>query len=405
MLFNIIFFTLFIILSAFFSGSETAIFSLSPLRLRNLQQKHSKAKAIKEILNRPARYLATIVFGNMLVNTGISALTTAILVSLFGGKGLALAVFLSGAFILFFGEILPKTIAIYLAEKMALLTAPVLIFFSRLFALPVFVIEKIVKSFSWFLVFVPHRTTFSAKELKTALLLSRKDGHISPQEEEMISHVLEFKDTWVSEAITPRVEIRGIEAKLSQEEVIRFLNETKHSKIPVYEGSMDHIVGILYAKDIFINPGVDYHKLLRKPLFVPESKKIGDLLKIFLEKHERVAVVLDEYGGTDGIVTLEDIQEEIFGEIYDEFEVSTPVIEKISEGLWRIYGKTPVKTVNLVLDLRLPEEEVTLAGFLLSQLEKIPQPQEMIRFKKVEFTIERVTPKRIVTVLVRVIGE
>ena len=184
--------------------------------------------------------------------------------------------------------------------------------------------------------------------------------------------------------------------------MIPILRKEKHSKFPVYKESLDNIIGILYAKDIFLQPDKDYHQLLRQPIFVPESMGIDDVLKLLLEKKARMAIVLDEYGGTEGLVTVEDIVEEIFGEIYDEFETPSEVIEKIGEGFWRVYGKTPIKTINLELELGLPEEEDNVAGFILSQMEKIPRAQDKFNFGSVEFTIERATAKRIVSVIIKV---
>ena len=407
--FNIVLFLGFIVLSAFFSASETAIFSLSNLRLRRLQERVPRARTVKNLLKRPTHLLSSIVFGNMLVNIGLSSLSTAIFVSLWGTRGLVVSILFSGTLILFFGEIFPKTLAIYAAERFSLLAAPILNIFSRIFSPFILTIEKVVVRLSSFIIRRSKKSIASDAELRTALLLSKKEGSITAEEEEMISYVLEFKDTWVSEILTARIDIRGIDNKSTQDEVLNTLRQVKHSKFPVYEQSLDHIVGILYAKDVFLNPKRDFRKLLRKPILVPESKRIDDLLKMFLEKNENIAVVLDEYGGTEGLVTLEDIEEEIFGEIYDEFETPEKLIEKIDKETWRIYGKTPIKTVNLELDLELPGDESTLAGFLLSQMEKIPRVGENLEFsaksvsgparKDIKFVVERATTKRIISVV------
>jgi len=409
--FNISLFIIFIIFSAFFSASETAIFSLSNLRLRKLSEKYPQARIVKSLLKKPTRLLSAIVFGNLLVNIGFSSLSTIIFVNVFGRRGLVLAILFSGIFILFLGEVFPKTLAIYMAEKTSLFVSPLLQVFSRIFLPFIKAIEKIVEYFSSFIIRKPKKSILSDEEFKTALLLSKRDGQISAREEEMISHVLEFKDTKASEILTARIDIESIDIKLNQQEAVNILREKKHSKFPVYEDSSDKVIGILYAKDVFLNPDKNYHMLLREPIFIPESKGIDDILKLFLEKNERVAIVLDEYGGTEGLITLEDIVEEIFGELYDEFEKIEKPIEKISEGKWRIYGKTAIKTVSLELNLDLPEEEDTLAGFLLSQMEKIPRPGEKIQIftkdvregalgkKKAEFTIERATARRIVSVI------
>jgi putative hemolysin len=387
--------------SAFFSAAETAIFSLSPLKLNRLRQRYLQVKSIDALLSQPTRLLSTINFGNMLVNVGISSLVTMVFVSFLGNQGLILAILVSGIAILFFGDIFPKTIAIYLAEKVSLFCAPTLAVVAVIFLPFVVVIEKIVEFFSDFIIRLPKRPT-GYGELKTAIVLSSKDGQISPQEAETISYVLEFKDTWTSQIMCHRMDINGIDSSLRQKDVLDYLRKQKHSKFPVYQGSLDNTIGIIYAKDVFLNPDKDYHSLMKPVFFIPENKKIDELLKLFLEKNERVAIVLDEYGGTEGLVTLEDIEEEIFGEIYDEFETPREHIEKIAPKTYRISGRAPIKIVNLDLNLELPEEQDTVAGFLLVLTGKIPQAQEKILFKNLEFIVEKATAKRIISVVLKI---
>lgn len=401
MVINVLLFVVFIILSAFFSASETAIFSLSSLRLRKIFSEQPRAKIIKALLKKPTRLLSAIVFGNLLVNIGLASFSTAIFVGLWGNNGLAAAIFLSGTLILFFGEIFPKTFAIYLAEDLSLLVSPLLSLFTKVFFPVIVAIERVVDFFSFLITRKRKKTDLGDEEFKAALLLSKKDGQISAQEKDIISHVLEFKDTNAGEILTARIDIKGIDTQLNQNQVISILRQQKHSKFPVYEGSLDNITGILYAKEVFLNPGRNYHEFLRRPVFIPESKGIDDVLKLFLDEKERIAVVLDEYGGTEGLLTFEDIVEEIFGEIYDEFEKAEEPVEKIESDKWRIYGKLALKTVNLELGLDLPEGEGTLAGFLLSKMEKIPRPAERLEFKNIEFIIERATARRIVSVILK----
>jgi len=407
MLFNIILFLIFIVCSAFFSASETAIFSLSNVKLRRLSERYPTGKIVRDLLKRPMRLLSAIVFGNLLVNIGIASFSTALFVGIFGENGLILAIFVSGILILFLGEIFPKTFAIYTAERASLIFSPLLIIFSKIFSPIIIVIEKIVGLFSSFTIRKPKKLALSDEEFKAALLFGKKEGEISEAEEEMISHVLEFKETQASEVMTARIDIKGININLTQVEVLDILSKEKHSKFPVYNKSLDNIGGVLYAKDLFLQPDKDYRQLLRQPVFVPESMGIDDVLKLLLEKEARMAIVLDEYGGTEGLITVEDIVEEIFGEIYDEFETPEEPLEKIDEKKWRIFGKTPVKTVNIELDIDLPEEEDTIAGFLLSQMEKIPCPGERLAFStaganKLEFIIERATARRIVSIILEI---
>lgn len=402
----------FIGLSAFFSASETAIFSLSDLRLRRMCERNPAAKTVKKLLKKPTRLLSAIVFGNLLVNIGLTAHLTIACDRIFSRNGLAISILLSGSLILFFGEIFPKTLAIYTAEKFSIFSSRILNIICKVFLPLIAFIEAVVERLSSLIIPKPRNKALSDEEFRSVLLLSRKEGQISEAEEDMISNVIEFKDTRASEILTARIDIEGIDSLMNQQDVLRFLREKKHSKFPVYEGSLDNITGILYAKDVFLNRGMDYHKFLRQPLFVPESKGIDDILKALLERKKRMAIVLDGYGGTEGLITVEDIVEEIFGEIYDEFEQPQAPLEKITKNAWRVYGKTALKTLNLEFALKIPEEEDTLAGFLLAQTERIPKAGERISFaaktasgfqkKNLEFIIERATARRIVSVLLEI---
>lgn len=412
MIYSILIFTGLVAFSAFFSASETAIFSLSKVALRELQERKPRAKIIKKLLTRPTRLLSAIVFGNLLFNIGISSLSTAIFVGIWGQRGLVAAIIFSGFIILFFGEIFPKVFAIYSAKKFSLPAASVLNIFLKIFLPLIICFEEIVDYFSKKLIRIPAKASAGEHELKTALLLGKRGGHISEEEKEMISYVLEFKDTTAGEIITARVDLKGVDINFSRKQLLDFLACVKHSKLPVYEGSLDKIKGVIYAKDVFLNPDKDWRFFIKEPIFIPESKGIDDLLKLFWDKKASLAIVLDEYGGTEGIVTWEDVVEEIFGEIYDEFENIEEPVENIAQGIWRIYGKTPIKTVSIELGLDVPEEEDTIAGFLLSQAERIPKAGEKFNFtflesstqrkKKAEITIERVTARRIVSILIRI---
>jgi putative hemolysin len=401
MIVNIILLIGFMLLSAFFSASETAIFSLTKPKLRRLKEKYPSAKRLKVIFRKPSLFLTTIVFGNMLVNIGLASLSALTFVSLWGDKGIVPSILFSGLIILFLGEIFPKTLAVYRYERLSLLFSPMLIFITNLLYPILNFIQKIVDRLSH--VFLrKEKKTLPEEEIKEALFLGKKEGQISEAEEEMITYVLEFKDTRATEVMTPRVDIEGIDIETGQEEVMKILKEEKHSKFPIYRESLDNIVGVVYAKDLFLNPEQNWRSFIRKPIFVPESRRIDDLLKVFLETGERIVIVLDEYGGTSGLVTLEDVKEEIFGEIYDEFETPSKMIENIDKNTFRVFGKIPIKILNLELELSLPEEMDTLAGFILSRLERIPHPGERFEYQGVEFTIERATARRVVSVVVKI---
>jgi len=394
-------FILFIAFSAFFSASETALFSLKGVRLRRLQEKYPRAKRIKHALEKPSRLLSTIVLGNMLVNIGLASLSTAIFVKLFNGTGVIISIIFSGVVILFIGEILPKTIAIYSAPKLALFASPVIEFLSRAFYPVVFVLQRLSSMMSSLFTGTKRGIYFTEGELKTALILGKRAGAISASEEEMIQYVLKFKDTSASQIMTPRVEVKAVNLASSRNDVLKFLKEQRHSKFPVYEKSMDNIRGVLYSKDIFLDSRLEWKRFIKDPVFIPESKKIDDVLTDFIKRGERIVVVLDEYGGTSGIVTFEDIVEEIFGELYDEYEFPQKFIDRIGKKTYRISAKAPIKSLNLELDINLPEEEDSLAGFILSHLERIPVQKDSFKVGGIDFMIERATRKRILSVIIK----
>jgi len=397
----IIIFVIFIVFSAFFSASETAFFSLKGTRLKKLQAKYPRAKKIKYALQKPGRLLSTIVFGNMLVNIGLASLSTSIFVKLFKSSGAIISIVFSGVVILFIGEILPKTIAIYFAPKLSLFASPVIEFLSRVFYPVVFVLQRLSGILSSLFTGTKRGIYFTEGELKTALILGKRAGAISASEEEMIQYVLKFKDTSVSQIMTPRVEVKAVDLTSSRDNLLKFFRQECHSKFPVYEKSMDNIKGVLYSKDIFLNPKADWKRFIKEPVFIPESKKIDDILTDFINSGERIAVVLDEYGGTSGIVTFEDIVEEIFGELYDEYEFPQKLIEKIGRKTYRVSAKAPIKALNLELGINLPEEEDSVAGFVLSYLERIPAPKEDFKVKGIGFLVEKATRRRLLSVIIK----
>lgn len=399
---NIVILVVFILLSAFFSGAETAIFSLGLSRIRRLNQDSKNVRKLKRLLKKPGYLLATIVFGNMLVNIGLSSFNTTFFVQIFQEKGALFSILFSGIVILFFGEIFPKSIAINAAARLAVFSAPVLIFIEKIFSPFLHGIQRLSEKLSSLVTTRKKaETAVTEDELKTALLLGKKDGVITEAEEDMIFHLLKFKETAASQIVTHRMDLKGIDYDMSQEEVLNFLKEFRHSKFPVYKESIDHINGILYAKDVFLNPTQDWKLSVREAFFVPEAKKIDDILKEFIATEKRIAVVLDEYGGTLGVLSFEDIVEEIFGEIYDEYEKEQELVIEIGKDKYRVSGKTPVKTVNLEMDINLPEdEEDTIAGFLISRLERIPEVDEKFKIDGVNFYIERASRKRLISIII-----
>lgn len=394
----------FLFLSGFFSGSENALLSLDRLSLGRIGRlSPPRSRVLKRLLKNLHSTLITILLGNILVNVAISSISTNIFVKYWEKAGLVISIILVTSGILIFGEITPKLIALKIPQRFSLSSSRVLLIFYYLF-LPLRVVLKeltdfFLRGFSKDLI---HRPLLTEEELSTILDIGEKEGAVDFREKNLIRAVMEFQDTEVSQIMTPRIDIHAVPIDIKQENLLQFLKKVRHSKVPVYEENLDKIIGIIYAKEIFLKPQEDFRSLIKNPVFVPETKKIVDLLRDFYTHKEALAVVVDEYGGTAGIVTLEDILEEIFGEIYDEFEAPRENIRLLGKDRWMVSGRASIKDINQDLGLELPEEEFdTIAGFVLDILGKIPQAGEKIRYRNLEITVERSTKKRIISLVLR----
>ncbi len=402
-IYKLISFFILLTFSAFFSGSETALLSIDNLKFRKLQKRGGNTRYISRLIKDPNRLLITVLVGNMLVNVAASALATSMLIDLFGNKGTGISIGIMTFLLLVFGEVTPKTYAINRSEN-----------FSRFVSRPLWIFSKLITPIRKILTFITNKITslidiesedkepfLTEEEFKTVLKVGHKEGQVKEQEKEMINAVLDFTDTTAEEIMTPRVDIKAVPLDMEKEKFIEFAKNIRHAKIPVYVNSIDKIIGVIYTKEAFLNPQKKFNGLVKPVLFVPGAKKIYDLAQSFGEQKTKVAVVIDEYGGTDGLVTAEDINEEIFGEIYDEFEVPEKIIEQINENQYKISGKALITDVNEELDINLPEEQGIIAGFVLELFEKIPKTKETIKYENLTFQIEELAGKRIRSIIIK----
>ncbi|RKY87381.1 hemolysin [candidate division KSB1 bacterium] len=391
-----------LLLSGFFSGSETALFSLNNLELRKMKRKFSNTVVIEKLLKKPYELLTTILIGNLLVNIGLSSTATYIAIKIFGRNGVGISIILITFLLLIAGEISPKTLAIKNAPGFASFSAKPLNYFHKL----VFPMRKV---FIWvgdyFITLFTGKikekeSLLSRDEIETIIKVGKKEGVIEKEEERMFHYILSCREIPVSKIMVPRVDVKSASIQWSRKKLVNFIHKTKHSKIPIYEKSEDKIIGVIYSKDVLLNPDIPFQKLIKPAIYVPETKTIDSLFEIFQKEKRRIAIVIDEYGGTSGIVTLEDILEEIFGEIYDEYEIPEVLIKKLKVNKYRIRGKTPVREINDLLNLDLPDEEFdTIAGFLLSLFQKIPEENEKCNYRDLTFTVEKIINNRIVSLL------
>jgi len=347
--------------------------------------------------------LSGILMGNMLANLAISSFLAIYIERTFGIKSFWLIVILSSLFILVGGETIPKMVAFYQAESFSLFALPFLRFFTSLF-LP---FSRFVSYLSHFVfrVFFRKRMVLddliSEEEFKVTLAALRDAGLIRPQEERMVKSVLEFNQTEAREIMTPRAEVQALDINDSWTEAERLVKESRHSYLVVFENTIDNVKGIVSAKDFFLSRESSLDKIIQEPYFVPESKKLNSLLRELQSCRIKLALVIDEYGGLAGIVTLEDILEEIFGEIYDEFEQAEEIVKEVEKGEYLVMAKIAVGELNMALGVNLPEEENTLAGLILNLIERFPKKGEIIRYGDLEFIIEKATARRIIAVRIR----
>jgi Mg2+/Co2+ transporter CorB len=394
-----------LILSAFFSGSETALFSLTGFQKKKIQSDNpSASKTISILLSSPTRTLATILCGNMFVNIAAASIATILAISLFGENGVVVSIVFMTLILLIFGEVTPKTYAISNPERFSVFCSKPLHIFGKL----IWPIRRLLRiGADTFIILFTHKKNanpyITENELKALMTISRKEGIIDDDEEEMIHSIFELGDRSVDEIMKPRVDIIGCEKNSSVEELISIMKQSKHTKIPVYEGTIDKITGVIYTKEFMLKHKGEILPFIRKPLYVPETEKIDDLIVKFQSARTYIAVVLDEFGGTSGIVTLEDALEEIVGEIKDEYDKEAVPIERQEDGSYTISGKVAIRDVNDELDISLPMDKVTtINGLLLLLFEKVPKQGEYVRIKGVGFKVLEIKNNMVLKVRVTV---
>ena len=391
---EILLFIICIVLSAFFSSCEVGLISITRAKVRTLvNEDKAGSKALAALKESPEHLLITILIGNNIVNVGAAALATAIAIQMFGDIGVGIATGFVVIVLLFFGEIGPKIYAARASDSFALTVAPAILLLSRIFTPIIWLVERVSPKFG-----IGRETAEPAvteEEIKEWIDVGKEEGTIEQGEQDMLYSVLEFADTASREIMTPRVNVTLMEDTVTFEEAIRIFNETGFSRIPVYHDQIDNITGILNVKDVF-SAMVSHRKdstikeVMYDPMFVPETKKIDDLLKELQVHRVQMAIVIDEYSSFVGIVTVEDILEEIVGDIMDEFDKEEPEVQNISEGVYLVDAQMWVEDVNerLKLDLPLNESYETIGGLIIGRLGHIPlHPGEKVEINEGTITL------------------
>ena len=388
-----------IVLSAYFSATETAMNSVNRIRLKSRQEKgDEKSALVLSLLEQYDKMLSTILIGNNLVNIAATSMATVIFVRRFGeDRGSGIATLVVTLVLLFFGEITPKSLAARFPERFSVFSAPILRA-CMVVLTPVTALFGLWKQLLRFLVKEGEDRSITEDELLTMVDVAEDEGGIDEQESTLLRNSIDFMDQEAQDILTPRVDIAGVERGESKEEIAAKFAETGYSRLPVYEGDLDHIVGILYQKDFFNKAYAgdgDVDSIVRPVIFVSEHRDLGSLLKEMQQKKMQIAVVLDEFGGTRGIVTMEDILEELVGEIWDEHDEIVNEIEKISDTEYLVMGGTNLEKLMDELEGSTESDALTVSGWVLEAAGHIPIPGETLTVDGFTVTVLEMDERRV----------
>lgn len=395
-----------LLLSGFFSSSETALFSISQTRARHLAKEKNRAyRMIKRMKDDPHRLLTTILIGNNVVNVAASSIAASIAIGMVDSFAVGVATLVMTFLILVFGEVIPKSFA----TRNNILIARMTIF-------PIYWMSLLFYPIILFLNFIPRITGKMSKtpsateeELITFVEAVEEQGVIKEEEREMIHNVFELDDTSASEIMTPRADMFVVDANDPLD--FKTIADSGFTRIPVIEGDSDHVIGILNIKDIFMHQAtsdapVDVRAIMRPPYFVPENKKLDRMLHQFKARKNHMAIIVDEYGGVSGLITLEDALEELVGEIRDETDKEEPHIVRRKPREWVVLGKSEIDEVNRKIGMRIPEskEYDTFSGFILDTIGRIPEEDEIFTIAGFKVVVLEMDGNRIKRYLVQAVA-
>ena len=390
--------------SGFFSASETSLMSLSKIRIRYMEDEGVKgAKLVGSLIEKSSDLLSSILVGNNIVNIAATSVSTSLFINIFGDGGVAIATAVMTVLVLVFGEITPKTIAANSPEKVAVVVSK-----------PISIIMKITKPIVWVFNLLTGiifkimgidndgvKPFITEEELKAMVNVSHEEGVLEMEEREIINNVFQFGDMQAKEAMIQRLDMVAIDIEDSYDEIIELFKSEKLSRLPVYQESIDDIVGILNIKDIiFLSDeeieNFDIKDYVREAFFTYEFKKITQLLEDMKKEKTQMAIVVDEYGGTAGLLTIEDLVEVIVGDIDDEYDEEEEEIVKINDNEYLVEGSTKISDVNEQLGINLESEEFdSIGGFIIGYLKRIPEENEIIEVEDVKFKVESIDKNRI----------
>ena len=398
---------LLLLASGFFSASETALMALSKLDVRYMIEQNVKgAKRLEKLLENPNKLLGAILVGNNLVNIMASSLATTVAISLSGDSsssiGIGIATGIMTLLVLIFGEISPKSLATQNAQKIALFVAKPISIIVVIFSPLVVILMKITNGLIRLLGGDPHATKpfITTDELKTIVNVSHEEGVLESEEKQMIVNVFNFGNSCAKDIMVPRTDMTAIDQDATYEEILEIYKKDQFSRMPVYAESYDHIIGVLHIKDLILNAtNPNNFKLkdyLREAYFIHEFKNNDELFQELREQKVGIAIVLDEYGGTAGLVSMEDLIEEIVGDINDEYDQVQQEIIKVNDHEYLLEGTSRISEINDILNLNIISEDFdSIGGFVIGLFDRFPDAKEEIQFENLTFKVEETSNNRI----------
>ncbi|MCI5699835.1 MAG: CNNM domain-containing protein [Lachnospiraceae bacterium] len=396
-------------LSAFFSSAETAMTTVNQIRILSLaEQGDRRAKRLLKILEDKGKMLSAVLVGNNLVNISASSLMTTLIISLVGNAAVGIGTGILTLLVLIFGEITPKTLATLYAEKLSLSYAAVISFLMKILTPIIFIVNKLSMGLMLLLHIDPNAKAnpMTEHELRTLVDVSHEDGVIESEERQMINNVFDFGDTKAEDIMVPRIDMTSVDIDTTYDELIEIFKTTRFTRLPVYEDTTDSVIGILNIKELLLidsKEDFDIHKIMREPFFTFEHKNIASLLDEMREKSKNFAIVIDEYGATAGLITLEDILEEIVGDIRDEYTGRDEVelVELVSGREYLLSGSMKLDDINEALGLKLNSDSYdSIGGYIIEHSEdKLPLVGEFIITEdNIRFVVQEVYKNRITKV-------
>ena len=392
-----------LVLSAFFSSSETALTTVNLIRIRNLADNGDKAAAwVLKARRDQSKMLGAILIGNNVVNLSASSMLTVLVTDVFGSQAVGAATGVLTLLVLLFGEITPKTIATLEAEKNALRFARVICLLMTILTPVIFVVNLLSGGVLRLLGVDPNKPTDSITEdeLRTIVEVGHEKGVIESEEKEMINNVFDLGDSVARDIMVPRIDMSFVDVEASYEELMEIFRRDHYTRLPVYEDNTDNVIGIINMKDLILledRAAFSVRDYQRQPLFTFESKKLSELMIEMRKTSNNIVIVLDEYGATAGLITLEDILEEIVGDIRDEFDADEEdELKEISKGEYLADGSMNLDDINDRLGLELVSEDFdSLGGFMIDRLEHLPAEGEEVDTEEVRLVVEKVNKNRI----------